>query len=189
MNMDTPPEIILAELRERYPPLFSAPSAHLDLHPDVSQVVVAQVKSKFGELHFFYDGGDSYCMGAVALAEQMSLKTCERCSAPGKQISDRWVCTLCPMLDSSSHAGGKLVPTIISLSQARRRFRRLAALVVKGHSFIITRHGKPHLLMDAPEHWSTPKSGCLKEENICTPLQNELTRCATALSRDRGRRA
>ncbi|MBA1201318.1 hypothetical protein G7009_05985 [Pseudomonas capeferrum] len=81
------------------------------------------------------------------------------------------------------------MPTIISLSQARRRFRRLAALVVKGHSFIITRHGKPYLLMDAPEHWNTPKSGFLQEENICTPLQNKLTSCATALSRDRGRRA
>lgn len=53
--------------------------------------------------------------------------------------------------------------TIISLSQARRRFRRLAALVIKGHSFIITRHGKPYLLMDAPEHWNNPKSGKFKE--------------------------
>ncbi|MBX6690035.1 type II toxin-antitoxin system Phd/YefM family antitoxin [Pseudomonas sp. USTB-Z] len=55
------------------------------------------------------------------------------------------------------------MPTIISLSQARRRFRRLAALVVKGHSFIITRHGKPYLLMDAAEHWNTPKPGNFKE--------------------------
>jgi len=55
------------------------------------------------------------------------------------------------------------VPTIIRLSQARRRFRRLAALVVKGHSFIITRHGKPYLSMDAPEHWNNPKSGNCKE--------------------------
>lgn len=55
------------------------------------------------------------------------------------------------------------MPTIIRLSQARRRFRRLAALVVKGHSFIITRHGKPYLFMDAPEHWNNPKSGNCKE--------------------------
>lgn len=48
------------------------------------------------------------------------------------------------------------MPTIISLSQARRRFRRLAALATKGHSFIITRHGKPYLLMDAPEQWNNP---------------------------------
>ncbi len=48
------------------------------------------------------------------------------------------------------------MPTIISLSQARRRFRRLAALAIKGNSFIITRHGKPYLLMDAPEQWNNP---------------------------------
>lgn len=116
-NMDTPPEITLAEFRERYPLLFSDPSvddiycsrgwrdllvslcdtlqAHLDRNPDVLQVVVAQVKSKFGELHFFYDGGDDYCQGAVSLAEELSLKTCELCGAPGKQIGDRWVNTLC----------------------------------------------------------------------------------------------
>lgn len=55
------------------------------------------------------------------------------------------------------------MPTIISLSQARRRFRRLAALAVKGHSFIITRHGKPYLLMDAPEQWNNPNLGNFRE--------------------------
>lgn len=126
MNTETP-EFSIAECRERYPLLFADPSvddiycsrgwrgllfslcdvlqAHLDRHPDVSQVVVAQVKSKFGELHFFYDGGDSYCTGAVALAEQISLKTCEQCGAPGKQIDGGWVSTLCPAHDGSIHAG------------------------------------------------------------------------------------
>ncbi|MBN6791551.1 hypothetical protein JRG49_09935 [Pseudomonas fulva] len=126
MNTETP-EISIAEFRERYPLLFADPSvddiycsrgwrgllfslcdvlqAHLDRHADVSQVVVAQVKSKFGELHFFYDGGDSYCTGAVALAEQISLKTCEQCGAPGKQIDGGWVSTLCPAHDGSIHAG------------------------------------------------------------------------------------
>lgn len=55
------------------------------------------------------------------------------------------------------------MPTVISLSQARRRFRRLATLVLKGHSFIITRHGNPYLLMDVPEHWNTPEPGNFKE--------------------------
>ncbi|WP_288440960.1 hypothetical protein [uncultured Pseudomonas sp.] len=128
MNAEVP-EISITEFRERYPLLFSDPSvddiycsrgwrellvslcdtlqAHLDRHPYVSQIVVAQVKSKFGELHFFYDGGDSYCMGAVALAEQMSLKTCEQCGAPGKLSTGRWVSTLCPMHDGSPHAGDR----------------------------------------------------------------------------------
>lgn len=49
-------------------------------------VTVARIKSKFGELHFFYDGGDAYCRGAVDLAAGLSLKTCERCVVPGRLI-------------------------------------------------------------------------------------------------------
>lgn len=125
--MDTPPEITLEEFKERYPLLFSDPSvddiycsrgwryllvslcdtlqAHLDRNPDVLQVVVAQVKSKFGELYFFYDGGDDYCQGAVGLAEELSLKTCELCGAPGKQIAGRWVNTLCPTHEGHDQPG------------------------------------------------------------------------------------
>lgn len=41
--------------------------------------------------------------------------------------------------------------TTIPLSQARRRLRRLVALVAKGHTFIITQNGKPLVLLEAPE--------------------------------------
>lgn len=127
MNVNTPPEISLAEFRERYPLLFSDPSVddiycsrgwhgllvslcdvlqeHLDKHPEVQQVVVAQVKSKFGELHFFYDGGDDYCEGAVSEAAELSLKSCELCGAPGKQIAGRWVNTLCPEHEGHDNPG------------------------------------------------------------------------------------
>ena len=75
MNTSLTPEVKISEFRERYPKLFSDSSveaiycspgwreilfalchtlqAHLDRHPEAPQVVVAQVKSKFGELHFF----------------------------------------------------------------------------------------------------------------------------------------
>jgi prevent-host-death family protein len=33
--------------------------------------------------------------------------------------------------------------TTLSCSQARRRFRRLLAMVAQGHTVIITKHGKP----------------------------------------------
>ena len=32
--------------------------------------------------------------------------------------------------------------TILSVSQARRRLRRLIALVVQGHTFVLTKNGK-----------------------------------------------
>lgn len=41
--------------------------------------------------------------------------------------------------------------TTIPLSQARRRLRRLVALVAKEHAFIITKNGKPLVLLEAPE--------------------------------------
>ncbi|UXH38759.1 hypothetical protein [Pseudomonas promysalinigenes] len=127
--MDTPltPELKISEFRERYPKLFSDPSvdaiycspgwreilfalcrtlqAHLDRHPEAPQVVVVQVKSKFGELHFFYDGGDAYCRGAVAVAEELSLRTCEQCGSPGQQVPGRWVSTLCSRHDGSGDPG------------------------------------------------------------------------------------
>ena len=126
-NITSLPVLDIEQFRALYPRLFSDPGvddiycspgwreilyalchtlqAHLDRHPEVPQVVVAQVKSKFGELHFFYDGGDAYCEGAVAVAEELSLKTCEQCGAPGQQVSGRWVHTLCPRHAGSGNPG------------------------------------------------------------------------------------
>lgn len=111
------PEIKIEEFRARYPHLFSDPGvediycdpgwrdlllalcdtlqSHLNRHPDVATVTIAQIKSKFGELHFFYDGGDAYCRGAVDLAAELSLKICEVCGAPGGLVRGGWVSTLC----------------------------------------------------------------------------------------------
>ncbi|RMR62239.1 hypothetical protein ALP84_200023 [Pseudomonas cichorii] len=58
-------------------------------------MTVAQIKSKFGELHFFYDGGDAYCRGAVDVASELSLKTCSYCGSLGRQVGTTWVSTLC----------------------------------------------------------------------------------------------
>ena len=71
---------------------------------NVAGFTVAQIKSKFGELHFFYDGGDAYYRGAVDVAIQFSLKTCSYCGAPGKQVGGAWVSTLCSRHDGSGGA-------------------------------------------------------------------------------------
>ncbi|WP_353844282.1 type II toxin-antitoxin system Phd/YefM family antitoxin [uncultured Pseudomonas sp.] len=39
---------------------------------------------------------------------------------------------------------------VISVTQARRRFRRLVRLLPKDHSFVITRNRKPVFKPDAP---------------------------------------
>jgi hypothetical protein len=60
-----------------------------------SQVVVEQVKEKFGTLRFYYRGGDDYVDGVVRMGEAMTAVTCETCGAPGRQRGGGWIVTLC----------------------------------------------------------------------------------------------
>jgi hypothetical protein len=62
----------------------------------VEQVVVAQIKEKFGGLRFYYDGGDEYVRGLVTMAELWAGRTCEVCGERGSIGGDGWVTTLCP---------------------------------------------------------------------------------------------
>jgi hypothetical protein len=59
------------------------------------QVVVAQIKEKFGGLRFYYDGGDDKISGMVSMAESWAGHSCETCGAPGKSRSGGWIRTLC----------------------------------------------------------------------------------------------
>jgi len=61
----------------------------------VPQVVVAQIKEKFGGLRFYYDGGDDRIQGMVSMAESWADKTCETCGKPGTRRSGGWIRTLC----------------------------------------------------------------------------------------------
>jgi hypothetical protein len=64
--------------------------------PDhVEQVVVAQIKEKFGGLRFYYDGGDEQIFGMVRMAEAWADHSCEQCGKPGKRHSGGWLKTLC----------------------------------------------------------------------------------------------
>lgn len=64
--------------------------------PDpVTQVVVHQIKEKFGGLRFYYQGGDQRIRGMVEMAEVWAYRTCETCGAPGRQRSGGWLRTLC----------------------------------------------------------------------------------------------
>ena len=64
-------------------------------HPVVEQVVVTQIKEKFGGLRFYYDGGDDQIRGMVRMAEAWADKSCETCGAPGKRRDGGWIKTLC----------------------------------------------------------------------------------------------
>ncbi|WP_332879828.1 type II toxin-antitoxin system Phd/YefM family antitoxin [Pseudomonas putida] len=48
-----------------------------------------------------------------------------------------------------NHAGERM--KLISATQARRRFRRIMKLLQQGHSFVITKNGKPACKLVPPE--------------------------------------
>jgi hypothetical protein len=57
------------------------------LVPVCKQVVATQVKQKFGELRFYFEGGDDAVHGMIMMAEYMSVRTCEDCGKPGKIVN------------------------------------------------------------------------------------------------------
>ena len=73
-------------------------------HPVVEQVVVGQIKEKFGGLRFYYDGGDDKIQGMVRMAESWADHSCEECGAPGKSGGNGWIKTLCPTHRAESDA-------------------------------------------------------------------------------------
>jgi hypothetical protein len=66
-----------------------------ETRPIIEQVVVTQVKEKFGGLRFYYDGGDEYIRGMVTMAEEWADRHCEECGKPGQKRSGGWIKTLC----------------------------------------------------------------------------------------------
>lgn len=75
---------------------LSVPSIELREIPEVvEQVVAEQVKEKFGQLRFYYSGGDDVVHGMVRLAESMSGSLCEECGSVGRTVGKRWLRTLC----------------------------------------------------------------------------------------------
>lgn len=69
--------------------------SHLNWKPEVPQVVVKQVKEKFGGLRFYVEGGDEYTRGLISMAEAMSEVTCEECGKPGETRQGGWIKVLC----------------------------------------------------------------------------------------------
>lgn len=61
----------------------------------VEQVIVCQIKEKFGGLRFYYNGGDDCVDGMVRMAESWAARSCEVCGKPGKSRDGGWIRTLC----------------------------------------------------------------------------------------------
>lgn len=70
----------------------------------IPQVVVEQIKEKFGGLRFYYQGGDDEISGMVRMAEAWADRSCEECGAPGERRHGSWVRTLCDHHESEYQA-------------------------------------------------------------------------------------
>lgn len=67
-------------------------------HLKLPQVVVEQVKEKFGGLRFYTRGGDTLIHGMIWFAESLSFSICEECGKKGifkKSKTRNWYYTLC----------------------------------------------------------------------------------------------
>lgn len=64
--------------------------------PHIYQVEFTQIKSKFGMLRIYYDGGDESISDMVDRAEEKSAKTCEQCGDPANlERLGYWLETMC----------------------------------------------------------------------------------------------
>lgn len=67
----------------------------IQVTPRLNHINVAQVKEKFGELRFYYDGGDETIRGMESMAESWAAHTCETCGERGEGRHGGWIRTLC----------------------------------------------------------------------------------------------
>jgi hypothetical protein len=60
-----------------------------------TETIAVQVKEKYGGLRFYVGGGSDSIYELIDEAEELSLKTCERCGEPGTLRGESWVYTMC----------------------------------------------------------------------------------------------
>lgn len=61
----------------------------------VGNFAIEQVKQKYGELRYYYYGGDEDFYAAVRAAETFSHYICETCGKAGQPNDGGWITTLC----------------------------------------------------------------------------------------------
>jgi hypothetical protein len=83
-------------------PILEALCGNIQSHIDwkfrkdpIPQVVVHQIKEKFGGLRFYYEGGDEAIQGMVTMAESWAYRSCETCGKPGKPSTSGWIKVAC----------------------------------------------------------------------------------------------
>jgi len=81
--------------RNRSWSIESGPKTLIPTKTEVFICEATQVKTKWGGLRFYTDGGDDYIDGLISMAESMSYRVCENCGAPGRLNKKGWLSSLC----------------------------------------------------------------------------------------------
>ncbi len=81
---------IISELSRRIDELAKAAGLSGDEYPEAMQV-----KEKYGGLRFYIGSATDDIFAAIDAAEAKSLKTCETCGEPGRQVGRGWIVTIC----------------------------------------------------------------------------------------------
>jgi hypothetical protein len=69
---------------------------HVARTPLDGKFQIVTIKEKWGGLRVYFDNGDEFIEGAVAMAECLSNSVCEVCGAPGeKNAKGGWIKTKC----------------------------------------------------------------------------------------------
>ena len=90
--MNMPDSVWLNERIEEY---RTGKSVVMPTDDPCPQVVVTQIKEKWGSLRFYYYGGDSAVANFVTMAESMSSRTCGNCGAVGFISTGGWMQARC----------------------------------------------------------------------------------------------
>jgi hypothetical protein len=83
---------------EGWYPIVESLCGHIQSYIDQThkpQVIVTQIKEKFGTLRFYCDNGDDVIYDMIQNAEKQSAKTCEKCGNAGARRTGGWLKTLC----------------------------------------------------------------------------------------------
>lgn len=74
--------------------LFETIQSYLDCN-NKEQVILSQVKEKFGTLRVYCEGADDIVYGMIWFAERLSANICEICGEKGKLNSLGWIKCRC----------------------------------------------------------------------------------------------
>ena len=72
--------------------------SYSESNPNMEQVVLIQVKEKFGGLRIYYNGGDDFIRDLIWETERIAVKVCEKCGGETDGIhrnSSYWYSNIC----------------------------------------------------------------------------------------------